>query len=101
MPQKHNLLFQNFLLWVINNGYVWSVKQNCGIRGKLLEIGPGGGVSYFNNFYNVAGIDLSYKGLLSTGYQYGVKSKVDTNLPFKDNSFDCIAGSFVWETYQR
>ena len=94
---KTQSIISNFFLWVINNGYVWSVKQNCEIRGKLLEIGPGGGVNYFNNFYNIAGIDLSYKGLLSTGYQFGVKSKVDTNLPFKDNSFDCIAGSFVWE----
>lgn len=60
-------------------------------RGTLLDLGCGGGWSFFTRFAPVVGVDLSHRSLCNARqlYSLGVQAEI-TQLPFADGSFDVV-----------
>lgn len=102
---KNRILFQpqsdswlhNIPLWLINNGYLWEVREQFSDNSTLLELGCASGVDYFGSRYNMIGLDLSYSSLKGiSNYKYRIQADAN-NLPLQDNSIDGIISSYFWE----
>jgi SAM-dependent methyltransferase len=67
------------------------IRQLRGTRGTVLDLGCGGGWSFFARLGKVAGLDLSHESLYSAGNIYALPAQASaTALPFADESFDYV-----------
>lgn len=94
---KSEKIWHSWPLWLINNGYLWEVRNQFNPGDYLLEIGCASGVDYFGSRFKMIGLDLSLSSLTGLHYyQLGIQSDA-TNLPFPNNSLDGIVSSYFWE----
>jgi len=86
-------------LWLINSGYVWTVRRWVPAGATVIEMGCGGGVAYFARRYRVIGLDLSLQSLAGIANLYAACLQADAAraIPLPDASVDAVLGSFAWE----
>lgn len=72
------------------------VRRLVGRRGRVLDLGCGGGWRLYTTVGPVIGVDLSHASLVGASriYQGGVLADL-TSLPFREGSFDVVASSDV------
>jgi len=100
MP-KSEKWYHTWLLKFLQSGFLWLVNKNVKKDGYILELGCGGGVSYFGEKFNMIGLDLSFKSLLHVPEKYIIKAQADAAaLPLSDASLDAIISSCFWEHIQ-
>ncbi|HMA21702.1 MAG TPA: class I SAM-dependent methyltransferase [Gemmatimonadaceae bacterium] len=86
-------------VWLINNGYLWRVRNNVPAGATVLELGCAGGVAYFARRYTMIGLDLSLASLESASGLYDTLIQADAAkaIPVADESVDAVTSSFFWE----
>jgi len=85
-------------LWLINSGYVWTVRRFVPSGSVVVELGCAGGVRYFGKRYRMVGCDLSLSSLNNLEfYEYGVQSDAMDCIPLSDGSVDAVISSYFWE----
>lgn len=95
---RHQNLITLLPLWVIGNGYVWTVRKFVKPRSSVIELGCAGGVAWFGQQYRMAGVDLSHQGLACAAGIYDVCLQTDASrLPVSDHTVDAVISSYFWE----
>lgn len=86
-------------VWLINNGYVWRVRNNVPEGNTVLELGCAGGIAYFARRYKMIGLDVSLASLrdAATIYDTCIKADAALMIPLADESVDAVVSSFFWE----
>lgn len=85
-------------LWLINSGYVWTVRKAVPAGATVVELGCAGGVRYFGQRYRMIGCDLSWAALKSLDF-YPARLQVDAAacIALPDDSVDAVISSYFWE----
>lgn len=97
MPRSERL-WHVLPLWLINSGYVWTVRRYVSADSTVVELGCAGGVSYFGSRYRMIGCDLSFSSLeASDSYAARIQSDATECIPLADGSVDAIVSSYFWE----
>ena len=86
-------------LWLINSGYLWTVRRHVPEGSRVLELGCASGVAYFGQRYRMMGLDLSLSSLegVVQDYERCIQASVMEGLPFNDGVLDAVVSSFFWE----
>jgi SAM-dependent methyltransferase len=85
-------------LWLINSGYLWSVRRFIPLGGTVVELGCAGGVRYFGQRYHMVGCDLSFSSLKNLDfYERRIQADASVCIPLPDNSVDAVVSSYFWE----
>jgi SAM-dependent methyltransferase len=86
-------------LWLINSGYLATVRQFVPAGARIAEIGCAGGVRYFGHRYEMIGVDVSLTSLAVARqwYRACVRTDLKFGIPLPDQSVDAVVSSFVWE----
>jgi SAM-dependent methyltransferase len=73
------------------------LRQIGNRKGKVLDLGCGGGWAFFTTVGPVVGVDLSLASVRAAGdvYPYGLVASL-TNLPFPDDAFDFVVSLDVF-----
>lgn len=97
IPQGENP-WQVWPLWLINGGYLWSVRHHIPQGATVVELGCAGGVKYFGQRYHMIGCDLSLASLKKTDfYAQRVQGDAAVCIPLPDSSVDAVVSSYFWE----
>lgn len=82
-------------LWLINSGYVWTVRKHVPAGAYVLELGCAGGVRYFGQRYRMLGCDLNGAGLrLIDFYPQRIQADAAACIPLPDCSVDAVVSSY-------
>ena len=85
-------------LWLINSGYVWTVRRFVPPGATVVELGCAGGVRYFGRRYRMVGCDLSLSSLKKLEfYERRVQADATLCIPLPDKSVDAVVSSYFWE----
>jgi SAM-dependent methyltransferase len=85
-------------LWLINSGYVWTVREAVKPGAAVVELGCAGGVRYFGKRYRMIGCDLSLASLSKMDfYEHRVQADAARCIPLPDSSVDAVVSSYFWE----
>lgn len=85
-------------LWLINGGYLWTVRRFVPPGAAVVELGCAGGVRYFGRRYYMVGCDLSFSSLKKLEfYHRRVQADAAVCIPLSDNSVDAVVSSYFWE----
>lgn len=85
-------------LWLINSGYLWTVRKHVPQGATVLELGCAGGVRYFGKRYRMIGCDLSFASLrILDFYERRVQADAAGCIPVPANSVDAVVSSYFWE----
>jgi SAM-dependent methyltransferase len=85
-------------LWLINSGYLWTVRRFVPPGATVVELGCAGGVRYFGQRYRMVGCDLSLASLKKLEfYERRVQADAAVCIPLPDNSVDAVVSSYFWE----
>lgn len=86
-------------LWLITNGYPWTVRRFVTEGSLVVELGCAGGVRYFGTRYRMIGCDLSFSSLrkLDSVYEARLQADAAACLPLPNNSVDAVVSSYFWE----
>lgn len=85
-------------LWLINSGYLWTVRRFVPPGATVVELGCAGGVRYFGQRYRMVGCDLSLSSLKKLEfYERRVQADATVCIPLPDGSVDAVVSSFFWE----
>ena len=84
-------------IWLLVNGYPWTVRRYVPEGGSVVELGCASGVTYFARRYQMIGCDLSYGSLRELPYQQKVQCDAGQCLPVPDASVDAVVSSYFWE----
>lgn len=85
-------------LWLINSGYVWTVRKFVPKGATVVELGCAGGVRYFGQRYRMIGCDLSLASLKKLDfYERRVQADAAACIAVPDNSVDAVVSSYFWE----
>lgn len=85
-------------LWLINSGYLWTVRGFVPAGSIVVELGCAGGVRYFGQRYHMVGCDLSFSSLRKLElYERRVQSDAAVCIPLPDGSVDAVVCSYFWE----
>lgn len=85
-------------LWLINSGYVWSVRKHVPAGATVVELGCAGGVRYFGERYHMIGCDLAWAGLrLIDFYHQRIQADAAACIALPDGSVDAVVSSYFWE----
>jgi SAM-dependent methyltransferase len=96
VPRGESLL-RAWPLWLISNGYVWTVRKYLKPDARVIELGCAGGVAWFGRRYAMAGIDLSHQALTLAAKKYQVCLQADDLGAIPDHSADAVISSYFWE----
>jgi SAM-dependent methyltransferase len=85
--------------WMINSGYMWTIRKYVKEKSTILDLGCAGGIAYFGKRYNMIGADLSLESLSKAReyYQNCFMADVTQSMPLASKSVDAIISSFFWE----
>lgn len=90
--------WRSWPLWLINSGYVWSVRRHVLAGSTVVEMGCAGGVQYFGTRYRMIGCDLSASSLTkAVGYERRLQADAAECIPLPDRSVDAVVSSYFWE----
>lgn len=97
-PSKPTL-FSTVGLWIVNSGYLYTIKKHFKENAVLIEFGCAGGVDYLGSHYQMIGIDISLSSLkyIVNKYSLCIQGDVTSSIPLQDNTVDGIVSSFFWE----
>ncbi len=85
-------------LWLINSGYLWTVRRSVRQGGTVVELGCAGGVQYFGQRYRMVGCDLSVSSLEQVElYERRIQADASLCIPLPDDSVDAVVSSYFWE----
>lgn len=85
-------------LWLINSGYLWTVRRFVPPGATVVELGCAGGVRYFGRRYRMVGCDLSLSSLKKLEfYERRVQADATVCIPLPDDSVDAVVSSYFWE----
>ncbi|WP_455387543.1 class I SAM-dependent methyltransferase [Petrachloros mirabilis] len=85
-------------LWLINSGYLWTVRRLIPPGSNVVELGCAGGVRYFGQRYHMVGCDLSLSSLKKFGwYERRVQANAAMRIPLPNGTVDAIVCSYFWE----
>jgi SAM-dependent methyltransferase len=85
-------------LWLINSGYLWTVRHYVPPYATVVELGCAGGVRYFGQRYRMVGCDLSFSSLRKIEfYERRIQADAAVCIPLPDNSVDAVVSSYFWE----
>lgn len=85
-------------LWLINSGYIWTVRQFVPADAVVLELGCAGGIGYFGRRFRMIGCDLSLASLkVLDFYERRVQADAANCIPLAGNSVDAVVSSYFWE----
>lgn len=85
-------------LWLIRNGYPWTVRHYVPEGSVVVELGCAAGVRYFAQRYTMIGCDVSFSSLKNLqGYAWRVQADAAKCIPLPDASVDAVVSSFFWE----
>ena len=85
-------------LWLINGGYLWTVRRFIPQGATVVELGCAGGVRYFGQRYQMVGCDLSFSSLKKLEfYERRVQADAAFCIPLPDKSVDAVVSSYFWE----
>lgn len=85
-------------LWLINSGYLWTVRRFVLPGATVVELGCAGGVRYFGQRYHMVGCDLSLSSLrILEFYECRVQADAAVCIPLPDKSVDAVVSSYFWE----
>lgn len=85
-------------LWLINSGYLWTVRRIIRHGATVVELGSAGGVRYFGRRYRMVGCDLSLSSLKKIEfYERRIQADAACCIPLADNSVDAVVSSYFWE----
>ncbi len=97
LPRSENL-WHAWPLWLINSGYLWTVRRFVPPGATIVELGCAGGVKYFGKHYRMIGCDLSLSSLKKLEfYERRVQADAAVCIPLPDNSVDAVVSSYFWE----
>ena len=95
---RSNLLWHVWPLWLINSGYLWTVRRFIPQGATVVELGCAGGVRYLGQRYHMVGCDLSLSSLKKTEfYEQRIQADAAVCIPLPDNSVDAVVSSYFWE----
>lgn len=99
VPKEDSGLY-SLPLWLINSGYLWTVRKHISAGSVVAEFGGGAGVAYFASRYNMAGFEVSFSALRAMeGYDVRIQCDARQRLPVADNTFDGVVSSYFWEHF--
>ncbi len=85
-------------LWLINSGYLWTVRRFVPQGATVVELGCAAGVRYFGQRYRMVGCDLSLSSLARLqDYECRVQADAKVCIPLPSNSVDAVISSYFWE----
>lgn len=85
-------------LWLINSGYLWTVRRFVPQGATVVELGCAAGVRYFGQRYRMVGCDLSLSSLARLrAYECRVQADAKVCIPLPSNSVDAVISSYFWE----
>ena len=98
LPQSERL-WHVWPLWLINSGYLWTVRRFVQPGAVVAELGCAGGVCYFGQRYRMIGCDLSFYSLKKLGavYERRVQADAAQCIPLSDCSVDAVVSAYLWE----
>jgi len=84
-------------LWLISNGYLWTVGKYVKPGSRVAELGCAGGVAWFGRRYVMAGVDVSHHGLAMAARKYDIALQAENVRSLPDGSLDAVISSYFWE----
>jgi SAM-dependent methyltransferase len=92
-------LWQVWPLWLINSGYLWTVREHVAAARTVVELGCAGGVRYLGRRYRMIGCDVSASSLEALADVYETLLQVDAlrSIPLCNESVDAVVSSCFWE----
>jgi SAM-dependent methyltransferase len=96
LPKSPKLIHQ-LPLWLITNGYLWTVRKMIRPGSRVLELGCAGGVAWFGSRYRMIGVDVSRQGLALASRKYELCLRSSTLRAVPDASVDAVVSSYFWE----
>lgn len=97
MPGKN--VFKNWGFFnLVQSGILGEIKKVLPKGGRALDVGCGGGIRWLGAYAETIGMELSQKSLIAARQCYAAAVRGDIQrMPFRDNSFDLVYGSYVFE----
>lgn len=97
VPKSENI-WHAWPLWLIHNGYPWTVRHYVPAGSSVVELGCAGGVRYFGQRYSMIGCDVSFSSLKQLpGYTRRIQSDASLCIPLPDASVDAVVSAYFWE----
>lgn len=90
-------LWHAWPLWLISNGFLWTVRKHVPAGATVVELGCASGVDYFAARYKMIGCDVSLSSLKRLAYQHRIQADASQCIPLQDNSVDAVISSYFWE----
>jgi ubiquinone/menaquinone biosynthesis C-methylase UbiE/uncharacterized protein YbaR (Trm112 family) len=97
MPRKNFL--KNWIFFnLMQSGIIGEIKRNTKPGDFVLDIGCAGGIKWLGTYAQTTGFDISFASLVKAKefYKNAVQADIET-LPFRNNSFDVVYGSYIFE----
>lgn len=101
--QIHYVPGNNFLKnWVYFNlvqcGILGEIKKAINPRDRVLDVGCAGGIRWLGKYAETIGVDLSLASLIKATECYvgAIQTNIES-LPFQNDIFDLIYGSYIYE----
>ncbi len=85
-------------LYLLSTHYLWWVRRHVERGARLVELGAGGGVTFFSQHARTTAIDLSFGSLakLDAGYELALQADA-LHLPLRDQSYDALVSAYFFE----
>jgi len=97
VPGKN--FFKNWIFFnLVQSGILGKIKKFSKPGDSILDIGCAGGIKWLGFYAQTTGLDISFASLIKAEnfYENAVQADIE-NLPFQNNSFDLIYGSYIFE----
>jgi len=84
--------------YLVNTHYLWWARKWVPRGGRLLELGCGGGATFFARHARATGVDLSRGSLSLLDAEYELALQADAlRLPLRDSMYDGVVSSYFFE----
>jgi SAM-dependent methyltransferase len=96
VPASAHFLHQ-LPLWLISNGYLWTIRKVLKPGALVVELGCAGGVAWLGKQYRMTGVDVTRQGLAMAARKYSLCVRSSSLKPIPDQSVDAVVSSYFWE----